>query len=964
MGSSLFPEYNMEKNPYIKLKFWQIFSANKKSSGEKVSIFIFEKKNLDKNSEKEKNTILQLLKNEPENLLKLKNNKNCLKVIEPLAEDSYSIGFITEYVNYNLKEWIKEYKPNKFEIKYIIYQIISVIISLHNDYQISHNNLNPENIFIDENNFLKISGLTLTTPLVKGNNNNDMNILKIQLESYCDLKYCCPELILDNNISNNSDNFIVGLIAFYLLKSGEDFFVLLNNNVETYKNTYENTNIEKKIKKIKDEHTEDFLKNLLYNEPQKRKSLSLIQNSKFFTEYEDNNNKLISLCLLSKMEMLELSKSYELLKLLPNILNSYSNKEKELLILPNLLYYLKKENLINPIIPSIFLLCEQSNPKINFANKIWPYIKFLFNMKKLPAAALYFILKKIPFLIKNLDKQEFNKNCIPLICKSLDCGVQKIQEVILDELPEILKDLDQNEFKNSIYNKLISIIIQSKNPKIKTTIMNFLKYICDYLDSYFINNKFLDDIEKIIKSETTIITCKNALILYERIKSKVNDKSIRSKIIPSLLLMMCNGEISEELFNKGEKIIQEYIQNIKEKRKAQFVQEVVEVNINENLCDEIKENIVTNNNNGKNIKNKNNINNEICMNSPKSQSYTKSILSGNVSLLEYNSSEDSNLEITRKSSKNKNIINNKSKNKTEEKKIIVNNIDNNNNNINDNLFDCLLLDDKNEENYSFDSANVNAEKTQSKNILKFVDKKEFLSSLELKQVEAKKKMQNNITPSNFINNKENEKAKEEKNIIKNNLWEEIESDDEKNKNEALDIFNNFIKKKKKSGSFKEKENKNEKNEKINDKIKSKKKWDEDDDEENNDIKDINDNINKEKKENEIEQKKDKNDLNNNLVNNDIDKNIGENLLSNNTENKDTNDGNKNKTSKKIIKKKKKKKKAKEKGEENNNNNLDEKINNVEIKEKDKENEKNIVSITKINNEKEDLNFHLEDLLDD
>ena len=415
--------------------------------------------------------------------------------------------------------------------------------------------------------------------------------------------------------------------------------------------------------------------------------------------------------------------------------------------------------------------------------------------------------------------------------------------------------------------------------------------------------------------------------------------------------------------HKGEKIIQEYIQNIKEKRKAQFVQEVVEVNINENLSDEIKENIVTNNNNGKNIKNKNNINNEICMNSPKSQSYTKSILSGNVSLLEYNSSEDSNLEITRKSSKNKNIINNKSKNKTEEKKIIVNNIDNNNN-INDNLFDCLLLDDKNEENYSFDSANVNAEKTQSKNILKFVDKKEFLSSLELKQVEAKKKMQNNITPSNFINSKENEKTKEEKNINKNNLWEEIESDDKKNKNEALDIFNNFIKKKKKSGSFKEKENKNEKNEKINDKIKSKKKWDEDDDEENNDIKDINDNINKEKKENEIEQKKDKNDLNNNLVNNDIDKNIGENLLSNNTENKDTNDVNKNKTNKKIIKKKKKKKKAKEKREENNNNNLDEKINNVEIKEKDKENEKNIVSITKINNEKEDLNFHLEDLLDD
>jgi uncharacterized protein YbcI len=44
MGSSLFPDYTMEKNAYMKLKFWQIFKATKKSTGEKVSIFIFEKK--------------------------------------------------------------------------------------------------------------------------------------------------------------------------------------------------------------------------------------------------------------------------------------------------------------------------------------------------------------------------------------------------------------------------------------------------------------------------------------------------------------------------------------------------------------------------------------------------------------------------------------------------------------------------------------------------------------------------------------------------------------------------------------------------------------------------------------------------------------------------------------------------------------------------------------------------------
>ena len=911
MGSSLFPDYTMEKNPYMKLKFWQVFSATKKTSGEKVSIFIFEKKLIDKKNEKEKNIILTLLKKEPEILHKIKKHKNILKIIEPLAEDSYNIGFITEYVNYNLKDWIKNYKPSKFEIKYIIYQLLTIIFSLHNDYQLSHNNLNTENIFIDENNFIKISNLALSTSLINNNNSNN-NITQINLENFCDLNFCAPELILNNDINNNSDNYSLGLIFYFLIKNcDENFLYLMDNTFDAYKNSYENLNIEKKIKKFKDNVFEEFLFNLINIKPEKRKNLNLLQNSKFFIESEENiNNKLISLCLLSKMDLLDLSKNYELLKQLPNIINLYTTKEKEYLILPNLLFFIKQENLINPIIPSIFILCEQEKQKIIFSEKIWPNFKFLFNMKKLPGTALYLILKKISFFIQNLGKDEFNKHCIPLICKALDCGVQKIQETILEELPKILNDLDKNELKNNIYNKLINILLQTKNIKLKTNIMNCLQNLCDYFDSYFINNKFLDDIEKIIKAETTLSTCKNALILYEKIEPKVNDKSVRSKIIPSLLLMMCNGEISESLFNKGEKIIQEYIKKIKEKRKEQFIKEI---NINLNFAEEIKENVVNNiysiKNNSNN--NKDNLvlpinNNDIGMNSPLSMSKTKSTLSGNISLIEYNSSEDSNLDIIDKnsknnnnSSKNNNILK-KNKNKTTEKKIETEVKDIYKNNQNDNLFANLLGEDKNEESISNDSNNIG--KTQSKNILKFVDKKEFLSSLELKQVEAKKNSEENNIISDIINNKE----KEEKivNIKSNNLWEEIEGDDENNDN-----LNKFIKKKKKSGSIKDKEkNKVEKN----DKIKSNKKWDEDEDDDNNDII-------KEIQEKNIEQKND-------IVN---------------TENKDTTD-NKNNTGHKKIKKKKKKKKEKD---------------------KEKVEDSNINTI-KSNKEKRASNINFESLLDD
>ena len=175
---------------------------------------------------------------------------------------------------------MKEVKPNKFEIKYIIYQIISIIITLHNDYQISVNNLNIENIFINnENNFIKISELNLSTSLIQGKNNysNVQSLSKIYEESFMDLKYCFPELIFDNNISNNSDNYLIGLISYYLIKnSDENLFALMDNTIESYKNSYNNTNIDKKIKKFRDDIIEEFLKNLLENNPDKRKNLLLI----------------------------------------------------------------------------------------------------------------------------------------------------------------------------------------------------------------------------------------------------------------------------------------------------------------------------------------------------------------------------------------------------------------------------------------------------------------------------------------------------------------------------------------------------------------------------------------------------------------------------------------------------------------------------------------------------------------
>ena len=974
MGSSLFPNYTLDKKPYLELKFWKIFKGTNKTTGDNISAFIFEKKILDKKSEKERDNILMCLRKEPETLIRGKNkHKNFLTIIEPIKEDNSSIGFITEYISYNLISWINDYHPSKLEIKYIIYQILSVVFFIHSEYHISHNNLNPENIFITEKNFIKITGFMFTTSLIKdtNNNNNNNNLIfsKNIVKLVCNLKYASPDLIINNEINNNSDNFLIGLISYYLLNEKNnynDLFVLNDNSYESYKNSYENTNIDKKVNNFtKDDYVKEFLKLLLQNNPEKRKNLSQIQNSKFFVESEDNN-KLVPLCLLSKMESTEISSNYDLLKLLPNILNLYSKKEKEFLILPNLLYYLKVENLINPIVPALFLLSEQNNKDINFEEKIWPTFKKLFNMKKFPAATLYFTLKKMNFLINNLEKSEFNKYCIPLMSKALDCGVQKIQEVVLDELPNLLKNLDKNEFQNNIYNRLVKIVIQTNNKKIRKKIMNFFIYLTDYFDSYFINNNFLEDIEKIIKSETTINICKNAFILYEKIKLKVNDKSVRSKIIPSLLLMMCNGEISEDLFNQGERIIHSYIQKIKEKRKDQFVQEVE--------SDSDEKNIKNNNEiNNANIADKNPSNiNSIGINSPLSVTRTKSTLSGNISLFECNSSEDSGFGLDDKNKVKKEKIEKAKKDKIKKAK-------NNNSNNNNNLFDNLL-NDNNEDEYkeynknndsSFDSESVG--KNKNENDFDFLSKREFSSSLELKRIEAKKKLEN----------KETEKKVSKFNGNKKNPWEEIESDDE-----ITDELDRYIKPKKSKEENIENNSLSKKEKEKEEKSDKKKKWDEDEDEDENYEK-LNNHKNENKNNleellllnNEDENKQIKKPINSNPINivntNIIEEKKDEKNELNNDKDKDKDKGSPNK--KKGLKKKKKHKKKEktEKINDNDNENKEKKDEKKEVKiieekkeekngvkEKDEKNVERQISTSKMRMEKRAATLDLDNLLAD
>ncbi|KAI9353080.1 hypothetical protein BD770DRAFT_139768 [Pilaira anomala] len=81
---------------------WKIYQGERKTTGKKVSLFIFEKKTLETNFRRERGSsrhdtdiVYELLKKEAGNLARLRH-PSILEVVEPVSESRSSIAFVTE----------------------------------------------------------------------------------------------------------------------------------------------------------------------------------------------------------------------------------------------------------------------------------------------------------------------------------------------------------------------------------------------------------------------------------------------------------------------------------------------------------------------------------------------------------------------------------------------------------------------------------------------------------------------------------------------------------------------------------------------------------------------------------------------------------------------------------------------------------------------------------------------------
>lgn len=141
---------------------WKIYSGYKKSTRQEASIFVLEKKLLEKYSKKDREHVVEILRRGIAQLTRLRHPQ-VLTVQHPVEESRESLAFATEPVfaslanalgcheNINpVPQQLKDYKLFEVEIKYGLQQLVEGLIFLHNDVKLLHGNLCVESIIINQ----------------------------------------------------------------------------------------------------------------------------------------------------------------------------------------------------------------------------------------------------------------------------------------------------------------------------------------------------------------------------------------------------------------------------------------------------------------------------------------------------------------------------------------------------------------------------------------------------------------------------------------------------------------------------------------------------------------------------------------------------------------------------------------------------------------------------------------------
>jgi serine/threonine protein kinase len=225
------------------------------------------------------------------NILLMCDHPSIIKLIKTF-QTKHKLYFVLEYINNtNLNNLLEKISiiPNKMA-KQIIAELVNVIHYLHIKMNISHNDLKPSNIMLDDNYHIKL--IDFSTSKIHGKVFDKTTGKFIDSENYVSnellgtVNFMSPEMLNHNIVDyRTNDIWALGVIIYTIyigerpFKGKNDFFT--SENIKKCIFSFKNKNIPEEVK--------DLINNIFVLDANKRINIEQIKNHKYFEDIKWND---------------------------------------------------------------------------------------------------------------------------------------------------------------------------------------------------------------------------------------------------------------------------------------------------------------------------------------------------------------------------------------------------------------------------------------------------------------------------------------------------------------------------------------------------------------------------------------------------------------------------------------------------------------------------------------------------
>jgi len=532
MGNSLIKHTNIEKEPLGNCGVnyqWTMHEAHRTDKlRTPVTVFMYKKKPLKKLPTNVKESFLHVLRKDPQMLSQYKH-PNILTVMDNLMEDQKKMGFVTEKVLGSLHNFIQWAKVSSLfasatETKLHIIDLCEAVRFLHCDVRVCHLGISPENVYITPDGKWKLGGFSFATPMgMPGNVDTgiDFSLEGNSLHLTPRLNFTAPEVVSSSsNCSFAADVFSLGCIIYTIFKLAYDGDVnnpyLINaDSVSGYQKAIKM--LEKQNFSIIPQDFQPILFKMIHPDHTKRASMNDIFSASWFKDPIVQAYQ----CLETLRER-EYTQQQSFLKGFVKIVPQLEPRFAKTRILPLLNNLVKEVALASSILPIYFSMMQTPNyfTKEEFNNLIWPTLKALVTGKEIPGQALNQIIENTKSILQYVDPQDYQTLFVPLLGKSLGCGVQKIQIAALKKVIFIKDKVDYVSLKSVILPKVLKLCIDPNIDTRKVAVV-VLSRIYQIFDKSVVNESILEALEKLRQLENNYLINMTVLKIYQGLAKNI-----------------------------------------------------------------------------------------------------------------------------------------------------------------------------------------------------------------------------------------------------------------------------------------------------------------------------------------------------------------------------------------------------------------------------------------------------------